>query len=74
MIPTESPKELSEPFTSVIACNYLGQLPCLSGIQKGCSDVLDAEGPFEIGRSGNYAVVCAGTTVRIFYNRFTPVA
>lgn len=63
------PLKLDEPFTYVVAYTYPGPLSCLSGIQRGCSDIVDAPG-LGVGRFCDYAVVCAGSTVTIFYNRF----
>ncbi|MEP1574734.1 hypothetical protein [Roseibium album] len=65
------PIELKEDYQFVVAYSYPGPLPCSSSVQSGCSDIVDA-GPAlgGLGRFCDYFVMCAGTTVTIFYNRF----
>jgi hypothetical protein len=69
------PLELKDNYNYVVTYSYPGPLDCSSGADSGCSDIVDA-GP-SVGGSGrfcDYLVLCAGTTVTIFYNRFELVA
>jgi hypothetical protein len=70
----EEPIELERSYNWVVSYNYPGPLPCSSGMSKGCSDVVNAGPRLGMGRFCDYAVVCAGVTVTIFYNRFATVA
>lgn len=69
------PVELPESYNFVVSYSYPGPLPCSAGADSGCSDLVDA-GPSlgGVGRFCDYLVLCAGTTVTIFYNRFEQVA
>ncbi|HSG56643.1 MAG TPA: hypothetical protein VLA45_14445 [Paracoccaceae bacterium] len=69
------PFELKDNYRFVVTYAYPAPLPCLAGANEGCSDVVDA-GPSlgGIGRFCDYLVLCAGTTVTIFYNRYEPMA
>lgn len=68
------PIALNDNYEYIISYAYPGPLSCLSGIQLGCSDIVDAGTSLGVGRFCGYAVVCAGTTITIFYNRFEPAA
>ncbi|WP_028470027.1 hypothetical protein [Neptunomonas japonica] len=68
--PIGDPIILDKHYTQVITYMYPGPLPCTSGIQTGCSDIVNAGDILGIGSFCDYAVVCAGLTVTIFYNRF----
>jgi len=65
------PLELTDNYNFVVTYSYPGPLPCLAGASTGCSDVVDAGSALGgLGRFCDYLVLCAGTTVTIFYNRF----
>ena len=68
------PVKLNKEYNYVVSYQYPGPLSCLSGIQIGCSQLVDGGPSLGLGRFCDYAVVCAGLTVTIFYNRFEPGA
>ena len=66
----EMPFAIESNHAYAITYNYPGPLPCLSGVQSGCSQIVDAGPALGTGRFCNYAVACAGLTVTIFYESF----
>ena len=69
------PVKLNKNYNYVVHYSFPGPLSCLSGIQSGCSAVVDAGSA--LGGTGmfcDYMVLCAGATVSIFYMEFRPVA
>jgi hypothetical protein len=68
------PIKVENNYNYVVAYSYPGPLSCLSGVQSGCSDIVDAGTALGgTGRFCDYMVLCAGMTVTIFYNKFKVV-
>lgn len=65
--------ELNKDYKYMMVFEYPGPLPCLSGIQEGCSKVVNA-GSLGMGSFCDYMVVCAGVTVTVLYNEFRMAA
>ena len=70
----EVPITLDKSHSYAITYTYPGPLSCLSGVQRGCSKEVDAGPTLGIGVFCNYAVVCAGVTVTVFYEEFRRTA
>lgn len=67
--------KLNNTYMFVVTYQYPAPLPCSSGVNTGCSEIVDAGASLGgTGRFCDYLVLCAGITVTIFYNRFENAA